>query len=702
MEGFEIPIGADFTALENAMNTMAAKMATMGASMSAALERSNATISQAVTAIGKLQTGTAAAGASAGTLGQTFMKATTTAGNLGHAAAGVVGGLQALNTASRALHGINLAARVGGWVQSFGGLRAALGSIPGAMRAIAGNRTFQLMAAGAVLAVGSIYTIRTAFRTVAGSIRGLGSAANSVFNGMVSAAKGSARAISGAFKGVSSALGSMMPGGLPIAGIVSAAGAIGIAFKSIGKAAEMETAEAAFAPLLGSAKAAKDRLAELAKFAKDTPFELPEVAAASRVLQTLTKGALATSTGLTLVGDVAAGTNAPFDELSVTIGRLYDGLQSGRPVGEAMARLQELGAISGNVRSKIEALQKEGAKGGEVWGVAAAALHAFDGSMARLAQTWKGKLSNLSGSIDLVMAALGTPIIDGLKPFLDMAIIKIESLESAGVSMGNAIRTALDGAMAAWQTNSIGALLMNGLELAFITGINTFMDGLKDGAVFLSAALVGIFGSIKDGLMKSGLLGVFNNLATVIASTISAGILSAMGKVTGWKGWELDAEKERGQADFSMGLLKSGLGQLDFLGGMKAMLDGLERTWTDTKTARAKNKGAPFIDDQDASQSYFETMKTIEAQAEKNRAAINEANAKRDASLSKPNWTIESPMAAVSKAVAPAVMSLTRVGGGGFANSVMNSQLSEARRQTAYLKTIAGKTAPTIPIAVYA
>ncbi len=44
------------------------------------------------------------------------------------------------------------------------------------------------------------------------------------------------------------------------------------------------------------------------------------------------------------------------------IGRLYDGLQSGRPVGEAMMRLQELGVISGDTRNQIENLQKSARK----------------------------------------------------------------------------------------------------------------------------------------------------------------------------------------------------------------------------------------------------------------------------------------------------------------------------------------------------
>lgn len=164
-----------------------------------------------------------------------------------------------------------------------------------------------------------------------------------------------ARSAIGGFKSVAAAAFT------PLAGAAAAflgVGSAALAFKkSIDAAAGMETLQTSFNVLLGSTQAAKTRMQELARFAADTPFELPQVASASRTLETLTKGALSTGRGLTLVGDVASGTGQSFNEVAVTIGRLYDGLQSGRPVGEAMQRLQELGAISGDTRAQIEALQ---------------------------------------------------------------------------------------------------------------------------------------------------------------------------------------------------------------------------------------------------------------------------------------------------------------------------------------------------------
>ncbi len=167
--------------------------------------------------------------------------------------------------------------------------------------------------------------------------------------------------------------------------------------------------------LLGSADAAQKRIGELTEFAKTTPFELPEVVRASNQLEVLTKGALSTGAGLRMVGDVASGTGQPIDELSTWFGRLYDGIQSGRPVGEAMQRLQELGAVSGDVRARIESMQKTNAKGSEVWAVVTEAMSRYNGMMDKQSGTFKGMVSNAEDSITAVQNKIGTALLPSLK-----------------------------------------------------------------------------------------------------------------------------------------------------------------------------------------------------------------------------------------------------------------------------------------------
>lgn len=201
--------------------------------------------------------------------------------------------------------------------------------------------------------------------------------------------------------------GSVMRAAAPIA---AAAAVIGTAFKSIKAASQMEDFETSFSTLLGGIDQARERMGELATFAKDTPFELPEVAQASRVLETLTQGALSTGAGLRMVGDTAANVKEPIQELSVWIGRTYDGLMNGRPIGEALMRLQELGIMSGKTRTEIEQLQEQGKRGAEVWGVAAASFARFSGEMERRSATVSGRFSNLKDSASAVLREMGGPL----------------------------------------------------------------------------------------------------------------------------------------------------------------------------------------------------------------------------------------------------------------------------------------------------
>lgn len=229
------------------------------------------------------------------------------------------------------------------------------------------------------------------------------------FGDLEKSAGGSLKGVGTASQGLVGKLGGI---GLALQGVQQIAGTLSAAIKTaLSPSMEMETLQVQFAVLLGGMDSAKTRMQDLTKFANETPFELPEVARASKVLETLTRGALATSDGLRLVGDVAAATGQPFDELATWIGRLYDGLQSGRPVGEALARLQELGVVSGDTRGEIEQLQKEGKKGPEVWGVAEKALGKYGGMMEAQSATAAGLASTFEDGVNQVMRDFGDQVL---------------------------------------------------------------------------------------------------------------------------------------------------------------------------------------------------------------------------------------------------------------------------------------------------
>lgn len=370
---------------------------------------------------------------------------------------------------------------------------------------------------------------------------------------------------SGFNSGVSGALGQLASLGTKVAAITATAGlAAGAGFgvliaKSIGKAADMETLKTAFIPLLGGIKQAQDRMAELARFAAATPFELPEIVAASKTLETLTRGAMSTGKGLTLVGDVASGTGARFEEVAVTIGRLYDGLDSGRPVGEALARLQELGAVSGDVRGKIEQLQKEGKKGKEVWSVAEQALGRFSGSMKLQSGTWNGLMSTFQDTVSAVMVTFGQPIMDALKPYLEGATAKLESFAGVATAVGAKIGAALGILQAAFEGGKLMELAGNGLKIGFMDAVNTLAKGVQAAMAGAGAALQA---SGIDITLKALFMGIGNLLAEVLGNA-GADLAASLGRSGAASDLRAGAAASGARAENYFTTAKAGLSAID-------------------------------------------------------------------------------------------------------------------------------------------
>lgn len=191
---------------------------------------------------------------------------------------------------------------------------------------------------------------------------------------------------------------------------------VGLGKAAIAANAQFETFTTQFTTLLGSAGAARERINELTEFAVSTPFELPQVVEASRVLEVFGGRVLATGENLRMIGDIAAGVNQPFQDVAFWVGRMYDAIQSGRPFGEAAMRLQEMGALSGDTRAKLEQLQKSGADASEIFGVFADEVGGrFAGNMERLAQTFQGIISNLNDFRDQLLRIGGEEFFEGIR-----------------------------------------------------------------------------------------------------------------------------------------------------------------------------------------------------------------------------------------------------------------------------------------------
>jgi len=260
-------------------------------------------------------------------------------------------------------------------------------------------------------------------------------------------------------KGSITSIGSVASASAASIAAFGAAGAAGIAafVVSSSKAAmNIEIMTMQFATLLGGADAAGKRMKEIIDFAASTPFEIPELVATSKLLQTLGGDVLATGEGLRMVGDAAAISGQPLEEVGRHIGRVFNAITTGNSAGESVARLQELGLIGGDVKREFEELaaaQKKGAVANLTSAQAMAKLKTIfkqtEGAMIALSTTTSGKLSNMKDNVGKLQVAFGTGFNKGFRDALDAANNFLPQLEGkfseAGRIVGDAISEAVQG-----------------------------------------------------------------------------------------------------------------------------------------------------------------------------------------------------------------------------------------------------------------
>ncbi|BBP48910.1 hypothetical protein [Akkermansia muciniphila] len=500
----------------------------------------------------------------------------------------------------------------------------------------------------------------------------------------------------------------MMMVAASVAGAALAVKGISTAFRearaAVGEAANRETMETAFVPLLGSAKAARERMAELADFAAHTPFQLPGIAAASRTLESLTDGALSTGDGLRLVGDAASAQNTPIEEMAVTIGRLYSGLDSGRPVGEAMQRLQELGAISPDVRAKLEKLQAEGKKGSEVWQVAAEELARFSGGMELQSQTWNGKISTLSDNWAQVRAEFGKPIMDALKPLLDEGIGSLESMAAKAREIGETIAYAMRFMIEAFRQGEAWNLAKLGLTLAFQESVNflwrvlmgvfeaipqylvqAFKQGIMILDILTDAAFWRMVGNAFVGVMRMAVNGLLALLSQGIASLLDS--IPGLGDEANWmrglsREFERDANKGKGQAsgagrafidsygDRILNQISDNFSALQdaFSSGFSQAADVLDTSGVRAEISAASEKITASLAAQDKERAAKEKEDAAKSKPRRQKT-------EDDAPKIKVNW--ETVLAG----------SLAKVGGGGYGRMMLSAENIPAKQLSEQKKT---------------
>lgn len=224
------------------------------------------------------------------------------------------------------------------------------------------------------------------------------------------------------------------------ANAAAAAGVAGVAASAMGikYVASLESATAAFETMLGSAKRAHSFLKQLETFAASTPFEFPDLVAASQKLLAFGFSAKEVIPTLRTIGDTAAGLGGSAEVVQQIITAVGQMQAKGKVQGDELLQLTEVGVPAlrilanqygvtttemskmleeGKVKSEkavpaILAGMKRGTKG------AAGTTTAFAGLMQKQSQTLTGIWSNFTDVANKALGNLVSPAIPHIKTAL--------------------------------------------------------------------------------------------------------------------------------------------------------------------------------------------------------------------------------------------------------------------------------------------
>lgn len=305
--------------------------------------------------------------------------------------------------------------------------------------------------------------------------------------------------------------------------------------------AQFETFETQLTTLMGSSQAAQAELAELSAFAASTPFELPQIVQADKVLigfgltgeNVQRKFGTDLAALRTSIGDMAAGTGADFAELANTWGKFSSGA-----TGEAISRLQELGIVT---REQMAAVGVTFSKSGELTSPLPIALQAamdianekFAGGMDALSKTFEGQMSTLQDNWNGIKRVVSEPIFDVAKEGLAAlnGVLSDPALQSAlqslAMALGEQLRTGIEAAKGAVQA------FVSGGGLETIKGVAT---DAAAGLVLLwdSAKLIGAWLMENQEVVKAFAIGLgvlAGSVAALAALFVGALVASIAGVV---------------------------------------------------------------------------------------------------------------------------------------------------------------------------
>lgn len=200
----------------------------------------------------------------------------------------------------------------------------------------------------------------------------------------------------------------------------------------LSSAFHFETQTQQFKTLIGNIDEAKAHMADLKALGDTPPFSLDEFAKASRSLMVMTDGALGYKKSLEMIGDAAAATGYPIEEMGQAVGRLYAFIRDGQPLSRAVMQLRNMGVITPEVAQKLQDLQAAGKSNAEIWAEVEAQLGRYKGAMKETEQTGEGLMGAIKSRWDNIVRAFGHAFEDTAKDGMGEVLTAMDDLEQSG------------------------------------------------------------------------------------------------------------------------------------------------------------------------------------------------------------------------------------------------------------------------------
>lgn len=230
-----------------------------------------------------------------------------------------------------------------------------------------------------------------------------------------------------------------------------------------------ETQTRQFKTLIGNIDEAKQHMQDLKALGDTPPFSLKEFASASRSLMVMTDGALGYKKSLEMIGDTAAATGRPIDEVAQAVGRLFAIVRDGQPLSRATMQLRNMGIITPEVAAHLQELQDAGKSNAEIWAEVENALGRYSGAMAETEQTGEGLIGAIKSRWETIVRTIGQAFEDSAKDGMGEMLDKMQELEESGAIESWAKKAA----------NAINAVIK--INNKFTNSIMSVWNHLKNG-----------------------------------------------------------------------------------------------------------------------------------------------------------------------------------------------------------------------------